>query len=331
MRNAQEPRSAKWAGRVDAVSFSVIVCAYSDERWDDLRAAIASLERQTCLPDQIIVVVDHNPDLLERVCAQFSHVIAEGNRFERGLSGSRNTGIELARGDVIAFMDDDAVASSDWLERLAGSFGLPDVMGAGGSIIPRWDNGRPRWFPDEFDWVVGCTYRGMPQKTSPVRNLIGCNMALRREVFEKVGGFQAHMGRIGKLPVGCEETELCIRAQQQWPDARMIYDPAATVSHRVRAERATWRYFRLRCFSEGISKLHVSREVGRGDGLASERVHALRTLPLGALRDIGDACLHFDVAGLARAGVIAAGLAITAAGYVSALLSKRVAAVGSAR
>jgi len=313
------------------VRFTALVCAYSDERWDDLCAVIRSLEGQTLPPEQIVAVIDHNPGLLERVRQQFPRVTVTANASNRGLSGSRNTGIKLATGDVIAFVDDDAVAEPDWLERLAAVFTSENILGAGGSVIPRWDGGRPRWFPDEFDWVVGCTYRGMPDKTAPIRNLIGCNMALRRTVFDEVGGFQEQLGRIGKLPLGCEETELCIRARQRWPGGEMVFDPSAAVHHRVRLERATWHYFRQRCYSEGISKLQISREIGSKDGLSSERTYATRTLPLGALRNLAEVVVRLDIAGLARAFAIVAGLTITAVGYGSAALSRRVAASGSER
>ena len=313
------------------MDISVIVCAYSDERWEDICAAIASLEHQTHRPAQIIVVIDHAPELLDRVTAQFAQVVSVANRYERGLSGSRNTGIENTSGDIIAFMDDDAVAAESWLEVLANSFSSPDVIGAGGLVVPLWDCGRPYWFPSEFDWVVGCTYKGMQQRTGPIRNLIGCNMSFRKDVFEKVVGFQSHIGRIGKLPVGCEETELCIRVQQQWPTAQLIFEPNAIVYHHVTPERATWCYFLRRCFSEGISKVLVSQEVGVDAGLASERAYAARTLPIGIVHNVADTILRFEIAGLARAGTIIAGLLITTVGYVSALLFKRIRVVGTIR
>jgi hypothetical protein len=228
-------------------------------------------------------------------------------------------------------MDDDAVAANDWLEMLASRFTTPDILGVGGQIIPHWKCDRPRWFPPEFNWVVGCTYKGMPQNPSPIRNLIGCNMSFRRTLFDEIGGFQSHIGRIGKLPVGCEETELCIRAAQQWPTARLIFEPAAKVYHRVTPERATWGYFVRRCFSEGISKVLVSQEVGFGAGLASERTYVIRTLPLGILDGISDSIVRCEIAGLTRSGAIIAGLVFTTAGYVSALLSRHIRAAVTKR
>src|SRR5919199_2006307 len=211
---------------------SVVICAYTANRWDDLVAAVASVQRQTALPREIIVVIDHNPDLLERVRNHMPGVIAIENRESPGASGSRNSGVTIAQGALIAFLDDDAEAMPDWLERLQACYADARVLGAGGAIEPRWLSGRPRWFPDEFNWVVGCTYRGMPATTAPVRNLIAANMSIRREVFVALGGFLRGFGKVGTCSRP-EETELCIRALQRWPEAVWLYAPPALVYHRV--------------------------------------------------------------------------------------------------
>jgi GT2 family glycosyltransferase len=298
-----------------AADFSVVICAYTEARWDALCAAVESLHRQSVPPREIVVVIDHNPALLDRARAGLPGATVLPNTQQRGLSGARNSGIAAAQGALIAFMDEDAQAAPDWLARLAAHYANPRVLGVGGAIEPLWQAGRPGWFPDEFDWVVGCTYRGMPTAPAPVRNLIGCNMSFRRLVFETVGGFRHGIGRVGTLPVGCEETELCIRVRQHWPLGELVYDPAARVLHQVPAQRGAWRYFRARCYGEGRSKAQVARLVGAGDGLSAERGYTLRTLPRGVARGLADTALRGDLAGLARAGAIAGGLAATTAGY----------------
>ena len=115
--------------------------------------------------------------------------------------------------------------------------------------------------------------------------------------------------------MGCEDTELCIRAGQYWPERIFRYDPGARVFHHVPASRCTWRYFKSRCFAEGLSKALLIQSVGSRDGLAAARAHAFVTLPAGVLRSAAAAIFHGNVSGLARAGAIAAGLACTAAGY----------------
>ncbi len=296
-------------------SISVIVCAYTEQRWDDLLAAIASLEQQTHSPDEIILVIDHNEALLQRAQAQFTDVILLSNRHLKGLSGARNTGIAAATSMILAFMDEDAVAEEHWCERLLAHFADPTVTGVGGAILPLWSTARPAWFPEEFNWVVGCTYKGMATETAPVRNLIGCNMAYRRSAFEQAGGFREGIGRVDTIPVGCEETELCIRIHQCQPSSVLLYDPAIQVQHRVPAARANWGYFRSRCYAEGFSKALISQFVGTDAGLASERSYTIKTLPRGVLGGLG-AALQGDLAGLSRAAAITAGLLITASGYL---------------
>lgn len=307
------------------LQISVIICAYTEERWTDLVLAVRSVQAQTQRPLEIIVVIDHNPVLLARARQQLPGVVVVANSAARGLSGARNSGIAVAQGDVLAFMDEDAQSEPNWLARLAQGYTEPEVMGVGGAIEPRWQQWRPTWFPPEFDWVVGCTYQGMPVTAAPVRNLIGCNMSLRREVFQAVGGFRYGIGRIGKVPVGCEETELCIRAQQHWPTRRLLYDPRARVRHRVPAARSTWRYFAARCYAEGRSKALITRFIGTKDGLASERTYTLRTLPQGVWQGVVDTLFKGKPTGLVRAGAIIAGLSMTAAGYFTHRLLNRLA------
>ncbi len=299
-----------------AHDISVIICAYNEKRWDDLVAAVESVRQQTLPATEIIIVVDHNPQLLQRVHDHIPDVIVIENTQERGLSGTRNSGIAVASSQVVVFLDDDAVATPSWLMLLNDAFSDSQVLGAGGPVIPLWLDTAPAWLPEEFHWVVGCTYRGMPETASIIRNPIGANMSFRREVFDAVGGFRTDIGRIGAQPLGCEETELCIRARQYWPQRGFLYQPHASVFHRVPGNRTSWRYFCSRCYSEGISKAFVSRYVGVKDSLTSERIYTFRTLPQGVARDLVDALFHRDLSGFARAGAIIAGLAVATAGYV---------------
>jgi GT2 family glycosyltransferase len=298
----------------EPLRFSVVICAYTEKRWDDLVDAVTSLGAQTLPPHEVIVVVDHNPDLAARAGRELAGTRIVENTGRQGLSDARNTGLRAAGGDVVAFLDDDATAEPGWLALLAKGYENPSVLGVGGFAEPEWLAGRPAWFPKEFDWVVGCTYLGMPAVAAPVRNMVGCNMSFRREVFDAVGGFTAEIGRLGTRPVGCEETELCIRVGQRCPGSIILFDPRAVVHHRVPASRGTWTYFRSRCYAEGLSKAAVAALVGSDHALASERRYTTRTLPLGVLAGMRDA-LRGRLAGLGRAGAIVAGVSITSVGY----------------
>jgi hypothetical protein len=306
-------------------TISIVICAYTEERWDDLLSAVTSARWQTRPAHEVILVVDHNPALLARVRAALPDVTAIENSGPRGLSAARNSGIAAAGGAVVAFMDDDAVADKRWLATLAPWYADEDVAGVGGPVKPYWSEGRPAWFPEEFDWVVGCTFRGMPERAAAVQRLIGCNMSFRREVLEAVGGFRSGIGRVGSYPIAGEETELSIKVGQRWPHRRLVYDPAAWVGHRVPGKRATFAYFRTRAFCEGISKALVSGQVGPRDGLAAERAYTTRTLPLAVLAGLADG-LRGDRSGFGRAGAVVAGLAITVWGYLRGHVVRRRAA-----
>jgi glycosyltransferase involved in cell wall biosynthesis len=294
---------------------SVIICAYTHRRWALLKRSVESVLAQSSPAHEVIVVADHDDRVLELAQAAFPQLGVVASTERPGLTGARNTGVRHSAGDVVAFLDDDAWADPSWLSRLAGAFANPLVIGVGGAVEPEWPDAPPEWLPREFYWVVGCSYRGLPRASAPIRNPIGANMALRREAIERVGGFADGIGRVGAVPLGCEETELAIRARQQDPSAIVLYLPDARVSHSVPTERTTWSYYRERCWSEGLSKAVLTRELGISDGLASERSYATRTLGQGILRGLRD-CVHGDPAGLLRAGAIVAGLAITTAGYV---------------
>jgi glucosyl-dolichyl phosphate glucuronosyltransferase len=315
--------SAVLPGEVRVTSVSVVICAHTEERWEATLAAVASVRAQTTPATQIILVVDHNPVLYGRLAAALPDLTVVENCQERGLSGGRNTGIAMATGDIVAFLDDDAVAEPRWLEFFAESYADPAVAGVGGLTRPEWQTRRPSWFPDEFGWVVGCYYRGMPTTRTPVRNLHGGNASFRREVFELAGGFRTGIGRsASKRPLGCEETEFCIRLSQQRPESVLIFDDRAVIRHLVPAARCRFSYFTSRCMAEGISKAIVAALVGSGDGLATERKYITSTLPRGIWRGLTDAA-RGQLAGLGRAAAIAAGLAAAGAGYLSAQLRRR--------
>lgn len=296
----------------------VVVCTYSERRWESLSSVIEALQRQTKLPTEILIVVDHNPRLYDRVCRAWPALHIIENQYWRGAGGARNSSLAATSADIVAYLDDDAVPELDWLEALCQSYEDPNIAGVGGSIEPNWAQQEPRWFPEEFHWVVGCTYRGMPTELTPVRNLIGANMSFRRATLLRTGYFRKDLGRVDTLPVGCEETEYCIRIHQQEPAAVLLYQPAAKVRHFVPDSRSQLRYFVSRCYFEGRSKARVSRIVGPHDGLDTERSY-LSTLARGVLRGLADT-MRGDLSGVRRSGAIVLGLGVTMLGYINGII-----------
>lgn len=316
-------------GRVDAKALgpaSVAICAYTMRRFDDLTAAVGSVVAQLRGGDECLVVVDYNDELYARAEAEFAAypaVRVVRNAATKGLSGARNTAIARSLGGVVAFLDDDALAGPTWLAEVLDALGEADVLGVGTAAVPWWpDEKRPAWFPPEFDWVVGCSYGGLPTERADVRNVIGAAMAFRREAFELAGTFSDLVGRVGTTPTGCEETELCIRVRKAKPSARIVYLPDVAVRHHVTPERLRVSYFLRRCLGEGLSKARVSRLVGANDGLASERSYVSAVLPRAVVRELGRA-LRGRIAGLGAATLIVTGVLCAGIGYVRGRVYER--------
>jgi GT2 family glycosyltransferase len=303
---------------------AIVVCAYTLLRWDDIVAGLSEAHGQLAAsgrPGEVVLVVDHSPEVYERAKAELVRpglTILENVR-TRGLSGARNTGVTGVSADVYVFLDDDALPAPGWLDQLLAPFDDPSVIVTGGAATPRWpDGGRPSMLPaadgarGELDWVIGCTYTGQPVTLAPVRNVMGCSMALRAGVFETAGLFGEDLGRVGTTPYGCEETELCIRAAS--PGARIVFAPTSLVLHRVTPQRTTWSYLWRRCYAEGISKAAVAQRTAQRQALSTETTYTLKVLPRGLFRELGSVPTQ-GIRALHGAVAIMTGLAVTMVGY----------------
>ncbi len=297
------------------MKLSVIICAYTLDRWEMLTEAVASCHSQSRPPDEVIVVIDYNDELRARAVREFTNALVIENTMTKGLSGARNSGVVASSGDVLVFLDDDAYGETEWLERLTEPFSDPLVAGCGGWITPRWVGAEPKWFPRTFLWILGCSYDGLPPDRGAIRNPIGANMALRRAVFTLVGGFSSGLGRIGATPLGCEETELCIRYGVRRPEDSFVLVRDAVVHHHVPPSRTTWKYFVHRCWSEGLSKAAVASLVGHDEGLSAERRHVAQALPREVVGSLRDAVPH-PLTFLRKLSCIAAGSVVALAGLV---------------
>ncbi|WP_049999104.1 glucosyl-dolichyl phosphate glucuronosyltransferase [Halococcus sediminicola] len=240
---------------------SVVLCTYDEASFERFRDAADSVLAQT-YPTELVVVVDGSPALAERVRETYgSHddVRLFVNDENRGLLESRNTGVELAAGDVVAFLDDDARAHPAWVERLVAAYEDEDALAVGGRMVPEWVAGKPSFLPAEFYWLVGVTHRGFgpdgdEQRKGEVRNTFGSNLSFRREVFTSLGGFDPAIGgRKGSKNLQGGETELCARLEEEYGEG-VHYMPAAEVAHKVFDYRTKPRWLADRAFWQGYSK-----------------------------------------------------------------------------
>jgi O-antigen biosynthesis protein len=309
----------------EAPTVSVIIAAYTEDRWPDTVKAVASALCQSPRPLEVILVIDHNPGLAQRARAKWGRVrrvtILE-NVGPKGASGARNTGVLSSQGEIVVFLDDDAFAAPEWLRSLCQHFSDAKVVGVGGGITPQWPGTRPRWFPQEFDWVVGGSYAGMPKAAAPIRNVWTGSMAIRRSAFDAVGGFRESFGRTHRA-YGPEDTDLCLRVQRALPSGYWLYDPSAEVIHKVPLARSTPGFFLKRCWYEGRGKAALAKLVGIGASTAAERRHATQVLPAAFLRELRLAILHAELVHLQRSAAIFAGLLWTAAGFLTGMLTGR--------
>lgn len=285
---------------------AVVIACYSERRWPALQRLLDSVEGQSHRPDRVLVVVDNNDVLRERLTRDRPEVTVLANSLARGAGGARTTGGLVAGTDFIAFLDDDVVADPRWLATLLAIAASSTAAGIGGGVEPVWAGQELWWFPREFDWVFGLRRRGSPgTQDGPVRNVWAENMFLRTADFAAAGGFRAGFGKVGARSEP-EDTELCLRLSQMTGRPWLLAIDAL-VRHEVPHQRATLSFFLRRCWMEGAGKA----------ALGDERDYVRKILALGFVRHMARSMLGRP-AELVQAGVIALGLAMTIAGYVAA-------------
>lgn len=241
---------------------SVVLCTYDPDNYLNLIEAVNSLLNQTYRELEIIIIIDDGERLYKKVTDAYA---AQGNirvftsRAGTGISEARNTGIREAEGDIIAFMDDDAVADIRWLECLVDTYAKTDAIAVGGKVMPIWLSEKPDYLPEELNWLVGLTYeRFAGEGVTEVRNAFGPNMSFRREVFSKVGLFNGAFGFAEKRKIYLqgEEAELALRMQSRL-GKRVIYNQEIVVYHKVSAAKARLGALLKRAFYQGYTKAQL--------------------------------------------------------------------------
>ena len=235
---------------------SVVVCTYAHKRYDDFVEGVESVLEQTYEPLEVVLVVDGNDDVFELVQADFGDredVVTHCNSENRGVSSSRTRGAELASGDVVAFIDDDAIADPDWISELVDVYESTGALAVGGRMTGEWVPGRPWYLPEEFYWLVGVTYPGFADDGAEVRNTFESNISFRRDVFLELGGFDPELGPTAETYSHSEGAEIGARLQAKYGRG-VIYTSDAVVRHKVFEHRIQLWWLFQRAFEQGVSK-----------------------------------------------------------------------------
>jgi len=216
---------------------SVVIVTFNRQK--DCSQAVSSILSQKSEPHEIIVVDDasSSPFLFDHPKVRIIR-----NELELGLGASRNIGAKMATGNIVAFIDDDAVASSTWVDVIHEIFSR-DVDVAGGPVIPLYLSSLPKWWnEDAFSGFIGITKS----------EIIGCNFAVRKALFERVGYFNERLGRKHGTLLSAEETEFLKRVLKA--EGKIKFIDKMIVHHKVYPKRTTMPYLIKRSWYQGVSE-----------------------------------------------------------------------------
>jgi glucosyl-dolichyl phosphate glucuronosyltransferase len=243
---------------------SVLICTYN--RANLLREMLESLQTVRSTRAWDVVVVDNNSSdhtraVVESLAAVFPVPLAYVFEGRQGKSHALNTGIEVSRGEIIVLTDDDVRVGPAWLDAACSTLDKqPDVDYTGGPVRPIWGRVPPPWFDqrrgDLWGTVAICDYGDTPFVFEERRRVpLGANMAVRRSLVDRIGGFDPSLGRRGGSLLGQEQAEFFARGRNA--GARGVYVPAMELHHHVPAHRLTKQYFRRWWFWKGVSRARV--------------------------------------------------------------------------
>ena len=271
-------------GDVNAGTPAITVAVCTHNRYDVLPEALASLQSQSVASDAIeILIIDNSTDKTAQEEHWASHTVPANGQlvFDSvpGLSRARNTALRQAKGPVIAFMDDDAVAVPEWCESLIRAFeGWSDAGIIGGPVEPIWPSDPPTWL---HKWQRGfltiVDYGDEPRQLDEKEWLAGTNIAFRTSALREIGGFNEALGRIGQSLLSNEE--LAVSTKLKALGYATYYEPGARVLHRVHAERVTQHWLRRRIAWQVISDLLTETPKMQGDVCWKRLADYLRPLP----------------------------------------------------
>jgi glucosyl-dolichyl phosphate glucuronosyltransferase len=243
---------------------TVLVCTYN--RAELLGEMLESLRKVvTARPWDVVIVdnnsCDHTRSVVDAMIPQFPVPLIYAFEGRQGKSHALNTGIALATGAVVVFTDDDVRVGPEWLDAACAELDDdPELDYTGGPVRPIWGAPPPPWLDqhrgDLWGTLAILDYgdrRFVFEERQRVP--LGANMAVRRRLIERIGGFDAELGRRGRSLLGQEQAEFFARGRSF--GARGVYVPAMELHHHVPQERLTKQYFRRWWFWKGVSRARV--------------------------------------------------------------------------
>lgn len=249
---------------------TVIICTYNRAKYiGGLLESVAANDLAKSAYE--IVLVDNNcTDNTREICEVFATKHKDVNfryvvESEQGLSAARNKGIKEAKGDVLVYIDDDALVDTDYLRTYAEWFEMhPETMGCGGPIEPLYETEEPAWMTPYTKalltgWMnYGDKVREYPRGRYPG----GGNAAYRKEVFEKAGLFNTALGRKGGNLMGSEEKDIFDKMHTQ--HMQVLYLPTPVLHHIIPQTKLEDDYFNRLTTQIGISERQRTLAIGKG-------------------------------------------------------------------
>ena len=270
---------------------SVVICTYNREKY--IAEALESIRNQGIdyKHYEVLVIDNNSSDRSGEIIKNFIaanpglpfYYIHEGNQ---GLSFARNAGIQHARADIVAFIDDDAIARADYIENLVHFFNMhPDVAAVGGKVIPKFTEGEPVWLSKYVRKVVSeIDFGHHAHQLEGRRYPFGANMSFRASAFTRYGVFNTNLGRKGKSMLGGEEKDIFDRMKHG--GEKIWYDPQVMVWHIIDPHRLTMDYLSRFCKGVGVSeriRLKDKAMPARFAKWAENKVKRAGSLVLGAM------------------------------------------------
>jgi glycosyltransferase involved in cell wall biosynthesis len=235
---------------------TVAICTHN--RAKDTEEAIESVLTQNFAKEEIEIIVidngstDHTADVVDGLRQRHGPRLRYIFEDKLGLSVARNRAIREANGEFILFLDDDALASSHWVQHIVDVFERDmDIGCVGGKIDPIWEAEEPDWIPEEYRSVFTILDYSNGVKEMPAPSIpYGANVAFRTSVFRHIKPFREDLGRVGKNLLSSEESELIARLRERH---KVYYTSYASVKHKIAKERTTKKWFLKRIFWQGVS------------------------------------------------------------------------------